>query len=116
MRVIAEQDSSQAPNQGTAGRAPQHHRAAPPAEAALIAPRAAIREALSHPCPRTGEMKRLSRGPAGRLCGGPGRRRQLPPGEHQQTTLPPAPGKCQPKIRYGSGTYKSKLENAIMYF
>lgn len=63
----------------------------------IIAP-GVIREVWSHPCWLTREgMAAL-------------------PSLHQQTTLPPAPSKCQPNIRCGSGTYKSKLENAIMYF
>lgn len=36
--------------------------------------------------------------------------------EGSAAPLSPTSGKCQPQISYGSGTYKSKLENAIMYF
>lgn len=48
-RGAAGQGSPQAPHQALAGWAPQQQRAAPPAEAALIALWAAIRAASSHP-------------------------------------------------------------------
>lgn len=104
------------PHQATPGQAPQQQRAAPPAEAALIAPWAAIREVSSHPCQCiTRDMKPHGWGPAGSVRQ-LGEEKAALPSVHQQTRLHPALSKCQPRVRYHSGASKSKLENATMYF